>query len=88
MSSEPVAPVEIPAPPAETVGDTTQPAKKPKRAIFVHPKIQKQIDALKAKNDKLVADAKGLKKHIAELKSSHSRIRRIPKPAAPAASTE
>lgn len=80
MSSEPVASVEIPAQPVQTT-ETVEPAKK-KRTIFVHPKIQKQIDALKAKNEKLAADAKGLKQQIAELKSSHSRIRRIPKPSA------
>ena len=71
--STPEIPVEIP------VESTEQPAKKKQRTIFVHPKIQKQIDGLKTKNEKLIADSKELKKQIVAMKSSHSRIRRIPK---------
>lgn len=63
----------------ETHIDETQPLKKKPRVVFVHPKTQKQLDALKAKNEKLINDAKELKQQVAALKSSHSRIRRIPK---------
>lgn len=52
---------------------------KKKRAVFIHPKTQKQLDALKAKQEKLTNDNKALKQQLADLKSSHSRIRRIPK---------
>jgi hypothetical protein len=53
---------------------------KKKKLVYVHPKTQKQLDALKTKNEKLIADTKTLKKQISDLKSIHSRIRRIPKP--------
>jgi len=79
--SDPIA--ETPAVVADTtVGEET--AKKKQRTVFVHPKIQKQIDTLKAKNEKLIADTKELKQQVAALKSSHSRIRRIPKVPKPA----
>jgi prefoldin subunit 5 len=45
----------------------------------VHPKVQKTIDSLKTKHDKLLADNKALKQQLLALKSQHSRIRRIPK---------
>lgn len=83
MSSE--IPVETPA--VENASPTVeksvegQPPKK-KRAVYVPPKIQKQIDSLKARHEKLVGDNKALKQQLAALKSSHSRIRRIPKPVA------
>jgi len=75
-------------PPSENVV-ATQPAQeqasKKKRPVFVPPKVQKQLDAMKVKHDKLIADNKALKKQLADLKSSHSRIRRIPKAPVPAA---
>lgn len=42
-------------------------------------KVQKHLDQLKAKNLKLVEDNQKLKQQLSEAKSSHSRIRRIPK---------
>jgi len=44
-------------------------------------KIQKHLDALKARNDKLAAENQKLKGTIAEMKSLNSRVRRIPKAA-------
>lgn len=88
MSEIPPASAETPAPvvvDGHNVGDSVAPtATKKKRPVFVPPKVQKQLDALKSKQDKLVADNKALKKQLAELKSSHSRIRRIPKAPVPA----
>ena len=66
-------------------GDTATVEPKKKRTVFVHPKTQKQLDALKTKQDKLIADNKALKQQMTDLKASHSRIRRIPKvPVVPA----
>ncbi len=42
-------------------------------------KVQKHLDQLKAKNQKLADDNAKLKQQLAEARSSHSRIRRIPK---------
>lgn len=70
-------------PPAAPV-DLSVAAPKIKKTRLVHPKDQKTIDALKAKNLKLTEDAKSLKKQVSELRSAHSRIRRIPKTAAAA----
>jgi cell division protein FtsB len=42
-------------------------------------KVQKALDALKAKNEKLSAEATKLKSTIAELKSANSRVRRLAK---------
>ena len=42
-------------------------------------KVQKHLDQLKAKNTKLGEDNAKLKAQLAEARSSHSRIRRIPK---------
>lgn len=49
-------------------------------------KVQKHVDSLQAKIQKLAEDNAALKAQLAEAKSSNSRIRRIPKkPAAEAA---
>lgn len=48
-------------------------------------RVQKLIEALKAKNCKLAEENARLKTQIAELKASNSRIRRIPKKPAAAA---
>jgi cell division protein FtsB len=42
-------------------------------------KIQKHLDALKARNEKLQAENQKLKSTVADLKSLNSRVRRIPK---------
>lgn len=42
-------------------------------------KVQKHLDQLKAKNTKLAEDNAKLKTQLTEARSSHSRIRRIPK---------
>jgi hypothetical protein len=79
MASEiPETPV---APFAENIetNDSPPPAPKKKRVVPVHPKVQKTIDSLKTKHDKLLADNKALKQQLLALKSQHSRIRRIPK---------
>lgn len=62
------------------------PAKKkrsPPAPKEVHPKVQKVIDSLKAKNDKLAEENKKLKATIHEHKAANSRIRRIPKKTPP-----
>lgn len=56
-------------------------------------KIQKHLDAIKDKNDKLISENQKLKQTIRELKSVNSRVRRIPKtpgqtPPAPAPPAE
>jgi hypothetical protein len=43
----------------------------------------KKIDAVENKNTKLVEDNKKLKAALHEIRSAHSRIRRIPKPVVP-----
>jgi hypothetical protein len=52
-------------------------------------RVQRHVDLLRAKQDKLVAENARLKAQLAEAKAAGSRIRRIPKaapaPAAPAA---
>jgi len=42
-------------------------------------KIQKHLDSLKCRNDKLAEENQKLKATISELKSLNSRVRRIPK---------
>ncbi len=42
-------------------------------------KVQKHLDQLKAKNQKLAEDNAKLKQQLSEARSAHSRIRRIPK---------
>ena len=51
-------------------------------------RVQKHIDTLKTKNDKLVGENGRLKQQLADLKASNSRIRRIPKKTAAAADAE
>lgn len=48
-------------------------------------KVQKYVDALKAKNAKLADENAKLRAQLQEARASHSRIRRIPKAAADAA---
>ena len=48
-------------------------------------RVQRHVDVLRAKQDKLVAENARLKAQLAEAKAAGSRIRRIPKAAAPAA---
>jgi hypothetical protein len=51
-------------------------------------RVQKHVDLLRAKHDKLAAENARLKAALAEAKTSGSRIRRIPKkPAAPTTPT-
>lgn len=47
-------------------------------------KVQKHVDSLHAKIQKLTEDNAALKAQLAEARSSNSRIRRIPKKAAAA----
>ncbi len=42
-------------------------------------KVQKHLDQLKAKNQKLADENAKLKQQLTDARSSHSRIRRIPK---------
>lgn len=80
MASEtPETPVPVTAETVETSIGSPPPAPKKKRLVHVPPKVQKTIDALKTKHDKLLADNKALKQQLQSLKSQHSRIRRIPK---------
>lgn len=52
-------------------------------------KVQKHVDALHAKIQKLTDENAGLKAQLHEARASNSRIRRIPKkPAAAAATTQ
>ena len=64
----------IPSPP-----DAPKKASRPKKPLIVPTKVQKKLDTLQAKIDKLSADNKALKDHISHLKTSNTRIRRIPK---------
>lgn len=48
-------------------------------------RVQKHIDALKARNSKLADENARLKQQLGELRASTSRIRRIPRKPAPAA---
>jgi cell division septum initiation protein DivIVA len=50
-------------------------------------RVQKHIDTLKTKTGKLAEENSRLKQQLADLKASHSRIRRIPKKPAAAAPT-
>lgn len=77
MSSE--QPTETPIQP-ETAEEIAPSAPKKRRAIVVPPKAQKRLEVLQSKVEKLSNDNKALKKQLADIKSAHSRIRRIPKP--------
>ena len=57
----------------------------PKGAEALATKVQKHVDALHAKIQKLTEENAALKSQLAEARSSNSRIRRIPKK--PAAAT-
>ena len=46
-------------------------------------KINKHLETMKAKNDKLSEENRQLKETIKELKSVNSRVRRLPKKPAP-----
>lgn len=81
-SAEPIV-TETPVDATVVAENTPGQEPKKKRTVFVHPKTQKQLDALKAKQDKLVNDNKALKQQLSDIKASHSRIRRIPKVPAP-----
>jgi hypothetical protein len=50
-------------------------------------KIQKALDTLKQKNDKLAEENVRLKKLVMDIRSAHSRVRRIPKKPVPVSST-
>jgi len=68
--------------PTATVAESstaTSSQKKPRKVVVLPAKIQKQLESLKAKNEKLAVSNKALKSQLQDLKSSHSRIRRIPK---------
>lgn len=77
---------EIPVPVPDATADATPAAApKPRKPQAPLPaKVQKRLDVLEARNTKLSEDNKRLKQTMAELKSSNSRIRRIPKPSATA----
>jgi len=62
--------------------ETPVDAPKRKKTAAIPVKITRKLESLEAKNTKLVDEVKKLKLANAQLKSSHSRIRRIPKPAA------
>lgn len=78
MSSETQTPVTVPN--TEEIVDVCPAPKRPKKQPIFHPKVQKQLDSLRAKNDKLSEDNKALKQALSDFKTSHTRIRRIPKP--------
>ena len=76
MSSAPVNP--------ETVVAVDAPVEAPvKVRKFTLNRALKKIDAVENKNTKLALDNKKLKEALHELRSAHSRIRRIPKAAVP-----
>jgi septal ring factor EnvC (AmiA/AmiB activator) len=56
--------------------------KRAKKQVLLHPRTQKRIDALNTKIDKQANQIKALQKQLSDFKTSHSRIRRIPKPTA------
>ncbi len=57
----------------------------PNKPDAVLSRVQKHVDALKAKHDKLSAENARLKAALAEARTAGSRIRRIPKKPADAA---
>lgn len=63
---------------SDTCPATAQAATAPKSDPVVS-RVQKHVDLLKAKHDKLAAENARLKAALAEAKTSGSRIRRIPK---------
>jgi hypothetical protein len=73
MSSAAPAPVAAPAAAAA-----------PARDVLAS-KVQKHVDSLHAKIEKLTAENAALKGQLHEARAAGSRIRRIPKPAAAAA---
>lgn len=79
MSSETAAEIPVPLATDATVEQHQENIKK-RRVAPLPPKAQKKIDALEAKIEKLLNDNRGLKKQLQEIKSAHSRIRRIPRP--------
>lgn len=75
MSTAPVAPTATPAPAAPNRTQET-----------IATRVQKHVDGLQARIQKLSDENATLKAQLHELRASNSRIRRIPKkPAAPAA---
>jgi hypothetical protein len=65
------------------MADSAAAAPAPTESVLV--KVQKYVDTLKAKNAKLLDENAKLRATVQELRSSHSRIRRIPKTAGAAA---
>jgi tetrahydromethanopterin S-methyltransferase subunit F len=63
--------------------ESTCPAK-PASSDPIVSRVQRHVDLLRTKQDKLVAENARLKAQLAEAKAAGSRIRRIPKAAAPA----
>lgn len=63
------------------------PAPSAPRSADIIGKVQRHVDQLKTKNEKLSAEVAKLKTSLAEAKAAGSRIRRIPKKAAAEAET-
>lgn len=61
-------------------------APRAKKPLIVPAKIQKKLESLQSKIEKLSTDNKTLKSQLSHLKTSNTRIRRIPKNDAPAES--
>ncbi len=78
MSSTPTNPEVVSA--VVTSTEDQQPAKVRK---FTLNRALKKIEAVEHKNTKLALDNKKLKEALHELRSAHSRIRRIPKAVVP-----
>ena len=82
--SEINTPQEIPATADAITSPPDAPQKAPrvKKPVVLPAKIQKKLDSLNSKIEKLSTDNKSLKSQLAHAKTSHTRIRRIPKPVA------
>jgi len=70
---------EIPATENTTPSEVPQKTLRIKKPLVIPTKVQKKIESLQSKIEKLAADNKNLKTQLCEVKTSHTRIRRIPK---------
>ena len=68
--------------PNDSPPDAPKKAPRAKKPLIIPSKVQKKLETLQSKIEKLSSDNKTLKSQLAHAKTSHTRIRRIPKVAA------
>ncbi len=64
---------------SSTAPESAAAAPAPRPAVDIVGKVQRHVDQLRNKNEKLAAEVAKLKGSLAEAKAAGSRIRRIPK---------